>query len=689
MQKLPPALEVDPRVSGSRTHTVADDGLALERAGMHTALALALPFLLCCLLFKDYQALSLDRDRLIPLLFSLFLPQLGLFLVLISLTASVITRAGQRARALAFGSLLVTLTLHTLITGLDTLSCEMRQIPVHWLEMRAFMAHPEQLWPVAASALPAGGWTGPVVLVVVLCPLLLVAAWKVCRPLWGVASARVPGQTSGGASPVHRHRHQKELLALFVGGLGLCTLPLPAAEDERPFQRLPIERMARGIWLELEELDSVHVSALETPLRIDRNQARTPFNLIVFVLESTPYKATSLAKKASEDSAQGPTPFLATLAQQGLEVPNTYTVLTHTSKALVGILCGQMPYPEMEAIEGEGVIPNRCLPEVLAEGGYQTGFFQAPDLEFEERHAMARYMGFGTVRGGKELDTTGFELVNYFGHEDRIVLEPAVSWVKDTPGPYMLTIMTGTSHHPYGSPGNPPISGAGTPELIQERYRQSLQYVDGTLKALLEQVEAARGLENTLVMVVGDHGEAFGEHGLVHHNWVPYEEGVRVPLVLWGPDVLTPARAGKALPPGTQLTGLRQQTDLMPTVLDLLGWKTTAGTLPGKSLVSSPGHASVYFSCLSASMCMGMRSGNLKYIQAFERGSLQVFDLEKDPDERHNLANQQPTSRLETVEFNLWNHKLTVKSRYLAHDRNRKRSDEQGSPWLARWEGGE
>jgi arylsulfatase A-like enzyme len=69
----------------------------------------------------------------------------------------------------------------------------------------------------------------------------------------------------------------------------------------------------------------------------------------------------------------------------------------------------------------------------------------------------------------------------------------------------------------------------------RDRYDESLLYLDHEIGALLDSLAARRVLEHTIVIVTGDHGESFGEHGTVHHGATLYLEQIRVPLILWAP----------------------------------------------------------------------------------------------------------------------------------------------------------
>lgn len=609
----------------------------LDRSSLQALLACMLPGALAMVLFKSLQASILVPSSLFSGL-AVMMPELFLQASLLgTMLLGLSLLPTRRLPLLAVG--LGMMSLQTLLGALDVTSVSLRYTPVSWIEMRQFAANPLQLWPVVRSVLTpwlvvgVGGMVAGIALAVAV-------QWRQTRR----ALTQETQPMRVGASST-----------LF--GLAAPLVLLLAAQNQQEahlkcLHAPALIRLGGAMLQEVRTQQHLTPVAPSAPLVLDRSAGRAPFNVLFFVLESTPRGATSL-------EGQETTPFLSQLAREGLEAPDAYTVQTHTSKALVGIHCGQAPFPQFKGLEAEGILLDRCLPEMLREGGYRTGFFQAPDLEFEARRSLARHMGFQQVAGGFEVETEGFAKVNYLGYEDRIILEPALRWASQDQQPWMMTVLTGTSHHPYITPDMLREGSDLSGQDEKAMHAASLRYTDGLLKSLLEGLEAQGALEQTLVVVVGDHGEAFGEHGQKHHDFVPYEEGVHIPLVLWGPNVL-PTRTQPTL-----ASGLHQQLDLMPTVLELLGWRFTQGTLPGKSLVTSRGHDQLWFSCVSAYECMGMREGSRKVLQRSWDSEVEVYELSQDPAERTNLASTLTAQQRHALQDQLLVKKFQLEARYM------------------------
>lgn len=97
--------------------------------------------------------------------------------------------------------------------------------------------------------------------------------------------------------------------------------------------------------------------------------------------------------------------------------------------------------------------------------------------------------------------------------------------------------------------------------LLRGRYLGEVRYFDRQLARLVRALSAAKLEQRVVVVVTGDHGEEFGEHGLIGHGSQVYGESVRVPLVLWGPGHVA---AGKTL------AGPIENAALCATVLDVM-----------------------------------------------------------------------------------------------------------------------
>jgi choline-sulfatase len=146
-----------------------------------------------------------------------------------------------------------------------------------------------------------------------------------------------------------------------------------------------------------------------------------------------------------------------------------------------------------------------------------------------------------------------------------------------------------------------------------------------------------------VIVVTSDHGKEIGEHGMVGHGHVLYEELVRVPLVLAGPGV----------PPGVDRLPA-QSVDLVPTLLGLLGLgpaegAPTTSVLQGIDLLAADGRderRALWAEVDAGWTLEALRVGADKTIRDPVAGTYEHFRLDRDPEE---LEPSDPPTRLRTA----------------------------------------
>jgi arylsulfatase A-like enzyme len=165
---------------------------------------------------------------------------------------------------------------------------------------------------------------------------------------------------------------------------------------------------------------------------------------------------------------------------------------------------------------------------------------------------------------------------------------------------------------------------------LVSRYDGGIASIDFQIGKLLQSLRARGLYDNTLIVVISDHGEAFGEHGLLEHavNSL-YQTHVHVPLLIKYPHQSA----------AQQSDVLVSQVDLMPTILDWLGYPSPPG-VQGHSLRNAGAPHEIFARSSDTSQPGSVRraifSGSLKLIQ-FTGRSPELYDLASDPGELHNL----------------------------------------------------
>ena len=372
-------------------------------------------------------------------------------------------------------------------------------------------------------------------------------------------------------------------------------------------------------------------------------------NVILVILESVGANSTSLAGTGLDN-----TPFLEALAKESTVIDQMYVVVPRTLASWISILQGVYPAASNVTLRwgdklerAGGQYPS--LPNLLKPFGYQSAFFTPTHLDYENEKQIISNMGFDFVMARDDYDAGGFELVNYFGWEDRIMSQPIVDWVDSNASrssPIFLTVMTNVGHHDYSPPASWPRRDYGSPlGDAHNDYLNSLAYIDAFLADLFDSLRQRGVFDNSLVVIVGDHGESFGEHGKNHHMAVMYEESLHVPAII---------RSTSISHDDDGVDGLWQLPDIFPTIIDGLGLEFTGGSAPGRSVFAGPQEERrAYFAGSLDNSYLGMRAGDLKYIYYYGRRPTEVFDLSNDPEEQHDISHTIDDSRLRVVEREL------------------------------------
>jgi lipoteichoic acid synthase len=393
------------------------------------------------------------------------------------------------------------------------------------------------------------------------------------------------------------------------------------------------------------ELSTTAVAAGETP------QPR-PLNVVIVMLESVRADATTI------HSPRLPTtPFLLELAKESLVVDDMYAVIPRTSAAWVAILAGRYPGTRETVKDYASRVPvaplQSSLPTLLRARGYSSAFVTPTSLTYENDSEIIRALGFQKVVAVDDIPAPGSDWVTPFGWEDRMALEPIGRWLDEKrSGPFLLTVMTNVGHYPYGLPHTYPIRHypSRTPE--HDSYLNCVHYIDDYLRELVGLLRDRHLLENTLLIVLGDHGEEFQEHGGIVHGFALYDEVLHVPMLMRLPQA--DGRRG-------HITGLRQQIDVLPTIAESLGLPLQGQPLAGRSLLSTPGHDALFFGTHLERSFLAMREGSYKYLYDLSRDSTKVFDLQRDPGEHVDVRSELPLSTISQAEVDLlaWHRRVT------------------------------
>ena len=342
-------------------------------------------------------------------------------------------------------------------------------------------------------------------------------------------------------------------------------------------------------------------------------------------------------------SKRGLTPNLDTLAKQGVVFSRAYSQYPLTVPSHATILSGT--YPQYHRVIDFGLPLSKSvpfLPDILHQHGYATAAFVATTaLDPKSGWVPGFARGFDTYDAEFHEDST--DRYQNVEHRADYVVGRAISWLKDHPkGPFFAWVHLYDPHEPYDPPE--PFKK----RFASEPYDGEIAFADSQLGKLFDDLRARGLYDNTLIAVMSDHGEAFGEHGEFSHGIFLYDETIHVPLLLRLPN--------------NQFAGQRVDArvglvDVVPTILDEAAIATPK-EVQGESLVplmkpsdnampalaklkNRPAYSESDYSHrdFGWSSLRSLREEKYLFVEAPRK---ELYDQSADPGALHNLAQGSP-----------------------------------------------
>ncbi|NHN65055.1 sulfatase [Haloarcula sp. JP-Z28] len=365
-------------------------------------------------------------------------------------------------------------------------------------------------------------------------------------------------------------------------------------------------------------------------------------------------------------------PVLDEFAEESIRFTNAYSASSHTREAVPALLTGE--YPDV-AINDSYRLATETIASQLSKAGFATGGFHSNPF-------VSRAYGFD--QGFDEFDDD-----LHFGQHKLVALaqraldklrnrhyaraeeinERSLSWIDslDSDEPFFLWNHYMDTHGPYEPPGeyatryaDREVSGREAQKLYQraiddpesitdeerelliDLYDAEIRYNDAQIGEFLAALRERDLLEESLLIVTADHGDAFGEHGYYEHPRYLHDEITRVPLIVHPPG----GAAEEVETPASTL-------DVGPTIETAVGSEATSdgvsllGTVPDDRTVFSQargedgrGHLRRYASRTAEGTCFCERdreSGTIEFGEC--AGSALCEELEAHVDERVRVEN--------------------------------------------------
>ena len=364
------------------------------------------------------------------------------------------------------------------------------------------------------------------------------------------------------------------------------------------------------------------------------------------------------------------TPHIDRFAQGGTLFENTISAHIPTTSAYSSMLTGQDVFStQVVALRHQGPLREevRTLPEILSQAGYNTtcvGFRGNP-----ASRGFDNYIDFGGWGSWNEGRSPKAEKLNEVAipELDRLIgedkpfflflrhMDPHAPYLP--PAPFERTFYHGDECDPANKSMEPVMNfkpfcdffaswmppGISDKDYVVAQYDGAVAYMDACIQTIFQALEAHGILDETIVIINGDHGETLYEHECWFDHHGTYDNVLHVPLIIRYP--------GK-VPANQRVAGYNQHKDLVPTILELAEIEVP-DSFDGTSLMPmAKGEVESHDKEIYITECTwmrkhGWRTPEWKLIIALEpdfhfKPEYELYNLQNDPDENENLAEAHP-----------------------------------------------
>lgn len=304
-------------------------------------------------------------------------------------------------------------------------------------------------------------------------------------------------------------------------------------QSKNPYQYMSYEEAAQRV-------QALYAPTSDSALQILSVQKP---NVLFIILES--YTAKFVESLGGE---KGVTPNLNKLAAEGINFTNMYASGDRSEKGMVALLSGypvQTTTSIIKTPKKTEKLPQ--LSQVFKQQGYHTSYYYGGELEFANIKSYLLNGGYGRLIDKYDFPSSSYN--SKWGAHDHVLFDKVLQDLKKQDEPFFTTVYTLSSHEPFEIPIDPKFPGKDNEAL----FRNSVYYTDWALGRFIEEAKKQHWWQNTLVILVADHGHPLPGNDATHQT-----SKFRIPFIITG---------GAVKENGLKINTIGSQTDIATTLL--------------------------------------------------------------------------------------------------------------------------
>ncbi len=434
-----------------------------------------------------------------------------------------------------------------------------------------------------------------------------------------------------------------EFVIVLVVYLLLLLVPIDASDEVYSFNKSISKKVISCFSFEPDNIAGDYYPYFQKENKLHFHASNKIERPNVFIIFMESFNAFMVERV---ENGKEVTPFFNELIKKGLYIDHFYGNSVQTAKGQIATLAGIVPSVYNKIFVDFPNLNLYAIPWILRDNGYYNLFMKAYwSLEFDNTGNYAKKLGYNETHGmtNKFLTKEDRKLKWGWGIQDNIFYQKVFKHLDglrekqeavDETQPFFVTL-TSVSHH---------VSFNKVPEdkkyiypkskVYYENFINSTHLADKFLREFFVQLEKRDYLENSIVIVMGDHSypvlstKGAKAKSKAVYNTTYYEENFRSPFLLLWPDRMKPRRFNDHV---------FSQVDIAPTLMDLLNLKTPNHFMGRSMFDKDYKDQPIYLVQPYGGIYLAAVRYPYKFVRRMTNGKQYLFNLKSDPWEKNNI----------------------------------------------------